>query len=76
MSNHSNDYSHLPVWPQADTPCIGFCSTSLGDSVCLGCGRTMAEIDGWLFKTNEEKQECWQRIQAAGVGYRWSTQKN
>jgi predicted Fe-S protein YdhL (DUF1289 family) len=68
-----NEYAHLPVWPAADTPCIGYCSTNLGDSICMGCGRTMDEIDGWLFKSEEEKAQCWVRIQAAGVGYRWES---
>ena len=69
MSN--NQYAHLPIWPEAETPCVGFCSTNLGDAVCMGCGRTMEEVDAWLFKTDAEKAEVWARIMAAGVGYRW-----
>lgn len=67
----SNEYANLPVWPEADTPCVGFCSTSLGDDICMGCGRTLDEVDGWLFKSDEEKEVVWKRIQMAGVGYRW-----
>jgi hypothetical protein len=29
-----------------DTPCIAICSTSQGDAVCKGCGRTESEVDG------------------------------
>lgn len=73
MSN--KDYAKLPIWPQADTPCVGYCSTNLGDSLCMGCGRTVEEVDSWLFKTDEEKAQVWQRIMAAGVGYRWQGQQ-
>lgn len=68
----NNEYAHLPVWPQADTPCIGFCSTNLGDNVCVGCGRTLDEVDSWLLKPDAEKERIWKRIQQAKVGYRWS----
>lgn len=30
------------------TPCTGICSTAVGDEVCLGCGRTFAEVSDWL----------------------------
>ena len=29
------------------TPCIGLCSTTLGDLVCRGCKRYIHEIVGW-----------------------------
>ena len=34
------------TWYQStpDTPCIAICSTSQGDEVCKGCGRTFAEV--------------------------------
>ena len=30
-----------------DTPCIAICSTSQGDAVCKGCGRTESEVQYW-----------------------------
>lgn len=30
------------------TPCIGVCSTAVGDEVCFGCGRTFSEVSAWL----------------------------
>jgi hypothetical protein len=30
-----------------DTPCIAICSTSQGDAVCKGCGRTFDEVQRW-----------------------------
>src|SRR3954470_12893010 len=30
-----------------DTPCIAICSTSQGDDLCKGCGRTFEEVQHW-----------------------------
>lgn len=38
-----------------DSPCIGICSTSLGDEVCIGCGRTFDEVRLWNVLSDKEK---------------------
>lgn len=38
-----------------DTPCIGVCSTTTGDSVCRGCGRTIDEIKCWVALSETER---------------------
>ncbi len=39
-----------------DSPCVGICSaTSLGDEVCIGCGRTANEVIEWNTLTDEQK---------------------
>lgn len=43
------------------------CST-LFDAVCKGCGRTQAEVDGWVGLTEEQQQAAVDRAQMAGVG--------
>jgi predicted Fe-S protein YdhL (DUF1289 family) len=48
-----------------DSPCIGYCSTSLGDAVCRGCGRTCAEVDQWISLNDAQKQLIWHRIEQA-----------
>ena len=30
-----------------DTPCIGICSTAIGDKLCRGCKRTPEEVIDW-----------------------------
>ena len=30
-----------------DAPCIAICSTSQGDAVCKGCGRSFEEVQHW-----------------------------
>ncbi|MEN6586782.1 MAG: DUF1289 domain-containing protein [Sulfuricella sp.] len=44
------------------SPCIGYCSTSLGDVVCKGCGRTAEEIDRWLLLDDEQIRLIWDRV--------------
>ncbi|HEY9035535.1 MAG TPA: DUF1289 domain-containing protein [Pseudomonadales bacterium] len=38
------------------TPCIGVCSTALGDSVCRGCKRFNHEVIRWNTYSEPEKQ--------------------
>ncbi|MBS4099051.1 MAG: DUF1289 domain-containing protein [Sulfuricella sp.] len=55
----------MPPSPFEDcSPCIGHCSTSLGDAVCRGCGRTAEEVDRWLLLDDQEKHAIWDRVSA------------
>ena len=45
-----------------DTPCIAICSTSQGDDLCKGCGRTFSEVQLWPEMGPVEKRAIWQRI--------------
>ena len=45
-----------------DAPCIAICSTSQGDAVCKGCGRTFDEVQRWTEMTPGEKRATWRRI--------------
>jgi predicted Fe-S protein YdhL (DUF1289 family) len=38
------------------TPCIGVCSTGIGDSVCRGCKRFCHEVIDWNSYTSQQKQ--------------------
>ena len=31
----------------ASSPCVGVCTIDEPSAICLGCGRTIAEIVGW-----------------------------
>ncbi len=44
---------------------MAVCSTTF-DEVCRGCGRTVAEVAEWVFMSDEQKEEVWQRILAQG----------
>ena len=49
------------------SPCIGRCSTALGDDVCRGCGRTAEEVDQWLSLDEEQKRLIWERVKGMDV---------
>lgn len=55
-----------------DTPCIAICSTSQGDAVCKGCGRTFDEVQRWTSMTPVEKRATWQRITQDATALRFT----
>lgn len=46
----------------SDSPCIGYCTTVLGDDVCRNCLRTFDEITHWVGMSNDERRAVNQRI--------------
>lgn len=60
-------YDSLP-----DTPCIAICSTSQGDALCKGCGRTFAEVQHWPEMSPADKRATWRRITAEGTAWRFN----
>lgn len=55
-----------------DTPCIAICSTSQGDEVCKGCGRSFHEVQHWTGMSPAEKRSVWRRITLAGDAWRFN----
>lgn len=55
----------------ADTPCIAICSTSQGDELCKGCGRTFGEVQHWLAMSPAEKRSTWRRITQEATAWRF-----
>ncbi|MDO8903152.1 DUF3717 domain-containing protein [Hydrogenophaga sp.] len=55
-----------------DTPCIAICSTSQGDALCKGCGRTFDEVQRWTEMTPGEKRASWRRITIEGDAWRFN----
>ena len=60
-------YATLP-----DAPCIAICSTTQGDAVCKGCGRTFEEVQRWPQMTPSEKRRTWRRITQEGTAWRFN----
>jgi hypothetical protein len=52
MLENSSTMLYHPV----KTPCIGVCSTGIGDSVCRGCKRFSHEVIDWNSYTEAQKQ--------------------
>ncbi|MEX1034033.1 MAG: DUF1289 domain-containing protein [Cellvibrionaceae bacterium] len=44
------------------TPCIGICSTGIGDDVCRGCKRFAQEVIDWNRYSTEERQAVLNRL--------------
>ena len=55
-----------------DTPCIAICSTSQGDPVCKGCGRSFDEVQRWTEMSPYAKRSTWRRITQAGDAWRFN----
>jgi predicted Fe-S protein YdhL (DUF1289 family) len=58
-----------------DTPCIAICSTSQGDPMCKGCGRTFDEVQRWTEMSPAEKRASWRRITLEGDAWRFNRYK-
>ncbi len=57
-ANEKGGYKSLT----ADSPCIGHCSTVLGDEVCRSCLRTFDEITRWIEMSDEQRCAVNRRI--------------
>ena len=55
-----------------DAPCIAICTTSQGDAVCKGCGRSFDEVQHWTVMTPAEKRQTWRRITLEGTAWRFN----
>ena len=55
-----------------DAPCIAICSTSQGDELCKGCGRTFDEVQHWPVMTPTEKRVTWRRISLEATAWRFN----
>jgi hypothetical protein len=55
-----------------DAPCIAICSTTQGDPVCKGCGRSFDEVQRWTALTPAEKRAVWRRISMEGTAWRFN----
>ena len=55
----------------ADTPCIAICSTSQGDELCKGCGRTFVEVQRWPGMSPVDKRATWRRITQEATAWRF-----
>jgi predicted Fe-S protein YdhL (DUF1289 family) len=67
-------YAAWKAWydTQPDTPCIAICSTSQGDALCKGCGRSFEEVQHWPASSPAEKRQVWRRITLQGDAWRFN----
>lgn len=43
------------MFKRVKTPCVGVCSTGIGDQVCRGCKRYAHEVVNWNAYSNEQR---------------------
>jgi predicted Fe-S protein YdhL (DUF1289 family) len=67
-------YAAWKAWydTTTDAPCIAICSTSQGDNICKGCGRTFEEVQLWPEMSPAEKRGTWRRISLEGTAWRFN----
>lgn len=46
----------------AECPCLGHCTTALGDDVCRSCLRTLDEVTHWPALTEDQRRAVNRRI--------------
>lgn len=54
--------SHIPSEFSADCPCVGHCTTALGDDVCRSCLRSFEEVTRWPELSEDERRAINRRI--------------
>ena len=55
-----------------DAPCIAICSTSQGDDICKGCGRSFEEVQHWPSYSPATKRSVWRRITMQATAWRFN----
>jgi hypothetical protein len=45
-----------------DSPCVKICTCDPGTGLCLGCGRTCAEIGAWFSMSDAERRAVMERL--------------
>jgi predicted Fe-S protein YdhL (DUF1289 family) len=77
VSIHGFPVQAMTAWMQwyesvEDTPCIAICSTSQGDEICKGCGRTFQEVQDWTKMSPTQKRYTWRRITMEHSAWRFN----
>jgi predicted Fe-S protein YdhL (DUF1289 family) len=55
-----------------DAPCIAICSTSQGDAVCKGCGRSFDEVQHWPISAGARSARCGAASRMEGTAWRFN----
>lgn len=53
----------MRLFKPVKTPCVGICSTGIGDQVCRGCKRFSHEVIDWNAYTHEQRVIIAQRLE-------------
>ncbi|MGH3631540.1 MAG: DUF1289 domain-containing protein [Sciscionella sp.] len=53
-----------------ETPCVKICTLDADRNLCLGCGRTIAEIAAWSGMSTAERERLMSVLPARMTAYR------
>jgi uncharacterized protein len=53
---------NAPDSQDIETPCVKLCVVDPDSGFCIGCGRTPAEIGGWIAMTATERREVMAKL--------------
>lgn len=53
----------MTVFKPVKTPCVGICSTGIGDNVCRGCKRFSHEVIHWNAYSEEQRRVIARRLE-------------
>lgn len=63
-----NNINTASIMENPADPCINLCVKDIDEDVCLGCGRSQSEIDGWATLSSAKKKsiidQCDKRLDA------------
>ena len=45
-----------------ESPCLNICTYDPGSGLCLGCGRTLAEIGAWFSMSDDERRAVMKKL--------------
>ncbi|MGE3965458.1 MAG: DUF1289 domain-containing protein [Planctomycetota bacterium] len=45
-----------------ESPCTRVCQIDARSQLCIGCGRSLAEIAGWQGYSEAERRRVWERL--------------
>lgn len=54
----------MSIFKPVKTPCVGVCSTGIGDSVCRGCKRFAHEVIDWNAYAHEQRVIIAERLES------------
>jgi predicted Fe-S protein YdhL (DUF1289 family) len=49
--------NYLEAMPPIESPCVNICALEPASDICLGCGRSLAEIARWSRYSDAERAE-------------------
>jgi predicted Fe-S protein YdhL (DUF1289 family) len=63
QSSIEMNYTPIPN-PEVPSPCVGVCRLDEAGRLCVGCGRSTAEIGEWPYATRTRKLQIRQESEA------------